>query len=259
MLLLFLLTFLESECTLSDQGCVNKRTKKIVKACMSMHTFGFPCNIAQIREICSRYNIKVIEDAAESLGSFLGKKHTGTFGDLGVFSFNGNKIITTGAGGMIVTNNEELAKLAKHKSTTARLDDRWNFVHDMPAYNYRLPNLNASLGLSQIGKLPLFLQKKRKLALEYFNWGKENGYEFKLESIGATSNYWLNTMIAKDINERDSILEITNSSGITTRPVWIPMHELKFNRKYQAVDLTNTNWLSDRIVNFPSSPRIDAF
>ena len=154
--------FLESECTLSKQGCVNKRTKKIVKACMSMHTFGFPCNIVQIKEICSRYNIKVIEDAAESLGSFLGKKHTGTFGDLGVFSFNGNKIITTGAGGMIVTNNEELAKLAKHKSTTARLDDRWNFVHDMPAYNYRLPNLNASLGLSQIGKLPPSLAGEEK-------------------------------------------------------------------------------------------------
>tara|TARA_B100000965_G_scaffold226853_1_gene189896 strand:+ start:3793 stop:4938 length:1146 start_codon:yes stop_codon:yes gene_type:complete len=250
--------FLENECILSEQGCVNKKTKKIVKACIAMHTFGFPCNIRKIKEICSKYNIKVIEDAAESLGSFLGKKHTGTYGDLGVFSFNGNKIITTGAGGMIVTNNKDLARLAKHKSTTARLEDKWNFVHDMPAFNYRLPNLNAALGISQLNKLPLLLQKKRKVAMEYFNWGNENGYRFKLESTGSTSNYWLNTLITKDSNERDSILEITNSSGVMTRPVWIPMHKLKFNQSYQSVNLTNTNWLSERIVNLPSSAPIDA-
>ena len=159
---------------------------------------------------------------------------------------------------MIVTNNKDLASLAKHKSTTARLEDKWNFVHDMPAFNYRLPNLNAALGISQLNKLPLLLEKKRKLAMEYFNWGNENGYRFKLESIGSTSNNWLNTLITKDSNERDSILQITNSSGVMTRPVWIPMHKLKYNQRFQSVNLTNTNWLSERIVNLPSSAPIDA-
>lgn len=252
-------SFLERECILTKDGCVNKKTKKILKACIPMHTFGFPCSTKEIKEICTKFNIKIVEDAAESLGSFEDNKHTATFGDLGVFSFNGNKIITTGAGGMVVTNDGELARLARHKSTTARLEDKWNFIHDMPAFNYRLPNLNASLGISQIEKLPLLLKDKRKIALEYFNWGKENGYDFKLETTGTTANYWLNTLIAKDSNERDGILESTNSSGVMTRPVWIPMHELEFNKKFQAADLINTNWLAERIVNLPSSPRIDAF
>ena len=252
-------SFLEKECTLTNVGCMNKKTKRIVKACIPMHTFGFPCSIKEIKEICMKYNIKLVEDAAESLGSFVDDKHTATFGDLGIFSFNGNKIVTSGAGGMIVTDNKELAKLAKHKSTTARLEDRWNFVHDMPAFNYRLPNLNASLGLSQMEKLPLFLKDKRKIATEYSKWGLENGYNFKLESTGTRANYWLNTLITKDLNERDSILKSTNSFGVTTRPVWIPMHELEFNKKFQTVDLKNTNWLADRIVNVPSSPHKDAF
>lgn len=251
-------SFLEKECTLTKEGCLNNKTKRTIKACIPMHTFGFPCSIKEIKEICTKYNIKLVEDAAESLGSFVDDKHTATFGDLGIFSFNGNKIVTSGAGGMIVTDNKELAKLAKHKSTTARLEDRWNFVHDMPAFNYRLPNLNASLGLSQMEKLPLFLKDKRKIATEYSKWGLENGYDFKLESTGTRANYWLNTLITKDLNERDRILKSTNSFGVTTRPVWIPMHKLEFNKKFQAADLTNTNWLADRIVNLPSSPRKDA-
>ena len=251
-------SFLENECILTKEGCMNKKTKKILKACIPMHTFGFPCSIGEIKEICTKFNIKIVEDAAESLGSFAGSKHTATFGDLGVFSFNGNKIMTTGAGGMIVTNNKELASLAKHKAATARLEDKWNFVHDMPAFNYRLPNLNASLGISQIEKLPLLLKDKRKIALEYFNWGKENGYNFKLETPGTTANYWLNTLITKDSSERDNVLEGTNSLGVMTRPVWVPMHRLDFNKEFQSVDLSNTNWLAERIVNFPSSPRKDA-
>ncbi len=247
--------FLEKECAITKEGCLNKKTKKLVKACIPMHTFGFPCSMKRIKEICKKFKIIIIEDAAESLGSFINGKHTATFGDLGIFSFNGNKIITTGAGGMIVTNNKKLAKLAKHKSTTARIDDKWNFNHDMPAFNYRLPNLNASLGLSQILKLSILIEEKRRLAAEYFNWGQENGYNFKLESPGTYANYWLNTLITKNKAERDNILKITNSLGVMTRPVWIPMHKLSFNKKFQSTDLINTNWLADRIVNFPSSPR----
>ena len=245
--------FLEENCELRDDSfCWNKKSNRIIKACMPMHTFGFPAEINNIKAICDEFNIRLIEDAAESIGSFDQKKHTGITGDLGILSFNGNKIITTGGGGMILTNNEGLAKLAKHITTTAKLPHKLEFNHDMLAYNYRMPNLNAALGVSQIEKLPLFLEKKRFIADEYKNWGDKNGYSFIQERLGTKSNYWLNTMIVSDKKERDKILKETNKSQIMTRPAWTPLHELPFNISYQRDEMLNTNWLFNRIVNVPS-------
>lgn len=244
--------FLEENCELREEGCWNTKSKKIIKACMPMHTFGFPCEIEDIKAICSRYNILLVEDSAESIGSSSGEKHTGTFGEFGVISFNGNKIITTGAGGVILTNNEEKAILAKHITTTAKLQHKWNFDHDMPAYNFRMPNLNAALGLSQFKKLSFLLQQKRLIAKRYKEWGDENGYYFMQERPETTSNYWLNTLIVEDKKERDMILEETNQALVMTRPAWTPMHRLPFNTSFQRDEMTNTDWLFDRIINVPS-------
>ncbi len=174
----YLEEFLNNNCEIRAEGCWNKSSSKYIKACMPMHTFGFPCEIDEIVKICKKFNIQVIEDSAESLGSFYKNKHTGTFGSMGMLSFNGNKIITTGSGGMILLEDKEEANLAKHLTTTGKLQHKWEFNHDMPAFNYRLPNLNASLGITQISKLSLFLESKRKLAENYLRWGKENSYHF---------------------------------------------------------------------------------
>jgi len=245
--------FLEENCEIREKGCWNKKSRKFIKACLPMHTFGFPCEAEKIKTLCTKYKIRLIEDSAESIGSFLKKKHTGLFGDFGILSFNGNKIITTGAGGMILTNSENSARLAKHITTTAKLPHKWNFDHDIPAYNYRMPNLNASLGITQIEKLPFLLKEKRRIAKQYRDWGNHNGYNFIEESENTTSNYWLNTLIAENKKERNKILEDTNKVLIMTRPSWTPMHKLPFNKKFQKGPLENTNWLADRIVNLPSS------
>ena len=247
--------FLTKNCEIRDGTCFNKKSKKIIKACMPMHTFGFPCEVEEINSTCNDFNIKVIEDSAESLGSFYRGSHTGTFGSCGVISFNGNKIVTTGAGGMIITNSKELAEKAKHITTTARLQHRWNFDHDMPGYNYRMPNLNASLGLSQMEKLSLFLKDKKEIAQEYKKWGENNGYDIFWQSENSESNFWLNTLIATNKEQRDLILKETNDASIMTRPVWTPMHELPFNKSFQKSSLDNTNWLAERIVSLPSSVR----
>ena len=247
--------FLEEHCEIRDEGCWNKKSKKFIKACLPMHTFGFPCEVEKIKTLCRKYKIKLIEDAAESIGSFIMKKHTGLFGDFGILSFNGNKIITTGAGGMVLTNDEKSSRLAKHITTTAKLPHKWNFDHDIPAYNYRMPNLNASLGITQFEKLPFLLKEKRRIAKLYKDWGNHNEYYFKNESRNTTSNFWLNTLIAENKKQRDEILEDTNKALIMTRPSWTPMHKLPFNKIFQKGSLENTNWLADRIVNLPSSAR----
>ena len=244
--------FLEENCEVREEGCWNIKSKRIIKACMPMHTFGFPCDINEIKAICDKYNIALVEDSAESIGSSYDKKHTGTFGEFGVISFNGNKTITTGAGGVILTDNKEKAFLAKHITTTAKLPHKWNFDHDMPAYNFRMPNLNAALGLSQLKKLPFLLEQKRLIAKKYKDWGDKNGYCFMQERSGTVSNYWLNTMIVNDKEERDAILEETNKSLVMTRPAWTPMHRLPFNTSFQRDEMTNTDWLFDRIINVPS-------
>jgi aminotransferase in exopolysaccharide biosynthesis len=250
-----LLGFLEEFATIDDKGnCINRSTGRRIKACVPMHTFGHPVRIDLITEICSRYNIVVVEDAAESLGStFLGR-HTGTFGKLGVLSFNGNKIITTGGGGMILTDDDELGNLAKHLSTQAKVKHAWEFRHDMSGYNYRLPNLNAALGVAQMEKLGLLLEKKRILAHQYRDFFAELGIPFVSEPEGARSNYWLNSILMKDREQRDDFLAFTNSRGIMTRPAWNLMTRLPMYENNQAYNLTNAGWIEDRLVNIPSSP-----
>ena len=250
--------FLEEHGEVRDDGfCWNKFSGKRIAACLPMHTYGLSLDIYEIKKICQKYNISLIEDAAESLGTLSNDRHTGTIGDIGVLSFNGNKIITTGGGGMILTNDENKAEKARHLTTTARLKDKWHFSHDQVGFNYRMPNLNASLGIAQIKKLDFFLKEKRKIALTYQEWGEENSFNLVKEQGNTQSNYWLNTLILKNVDQRDQFLRKTNEALVMTRPAWRPMHTLSFNLNYQKDSLTNTQWLFDRIINLPSSVRRD--
>ena len=247
--------FLQQNTEIRDDGfCWNKSSNKKILACIPMHTFGFPVKLERIKNICDQYNVTLVEDAAESLGSLYKNMHTGSIGKLAALSFNGNKIITTGGGGMILTNDDELAKKAKHITTTAKLTHSWAFNHDEIGYNYRLPNLNAALGVAQIELLPEYLKNKRKIANTYQKWGKEHGIEFISEPDDTKANYWLNVAVMQDKQQRDQILEETNSRKVMTRPVWTPMHQLTMNQDCQKSELVNTEWLSDRIVSVPSSP-----
>ena len=247
--------FLENNTIVKNKKCINKQTKKIIKACVPMHSYGHPCRIVEIKEICDKYCIFLIEDAAESLGSFYKNKHTGTFGQLGVMSFNGNKIVTAGGGGCIVTNNEVLAKKAKHLTTTAKLPHKWDFNHDMVGYNYRMPNLNAALLVAQLEKLNDFITNKRNLANKYETFFKGTAFNFFKEPKNSKSNYWLNSIVLKDKDQRDKFLEETNSNGVMTRPIWILMNKLPMFKDVQCGDLKNSEWLDERVVNIPSSVR----
>jgi len=244
----------------------NKTSGKRIAAIVPMHTFGHPCRIDEIVEICNEYNIPVVEDAAESLGSYYspreihsatisqGKgKHTGTFGKLATLSFNGNKTITTGGGGMILTDDEALAKMAKHLTTQAKVSHKWEYVHDYIGYNYRLTNLAAALGVAQMEQLPGFIRAKRELAAKYRGGFKDTEIEFISEPENATSNYWLNAVILKNRKKRDKFLEYTNANGVMTRPVWELMNRLPMFKHCQVGDLSNAEWLADRVVNIPSS------
>ena len=247
-------SFLEENCYLDKNGnCINKTTLKVVKACVPMHTFGHPCKIDEIVEICKHYNIEVVEDSAESLGSRYKNKHTGTFGKLGVFSFNGNKIITTGGGGMIVTDDEKLAKETKHITTTAKVPHPYEYIHDEVGYNYRLTNLAAALGVAQMEKLEFFIKKQRELAKIYEKFFKDTDIEFITEPKNAFSNYWLNTIILKDKEQRDAFLQYTNNNGIMTRPIWRLMNKLEMFKEAQCTNLENALWLEERVVNISSS------
>ena len=246
-------TFLEKNTTVTGQQCVNNNTGKIIKACVPMHTFGHPCRIDDIKDICDKYKILLIEDAAESLGSFYKDKHTGTFGQMGVISFNGNKIITAGGGGCVITDDEVLAKKAKHLTTTAKVPHKWEYVHDMIGYNYRMPNLNAALLVAQLENLESFLLEKRKLAKRYKQFFKDKEYTFVEELTASQSNYWLNAVILKDKEQRDLFLDETNSQGVMTRPIWKLMSKLSMFKNAQHGDLSNSDWLEQRVVNIPSS------
>nr|WP_320056988.1 LegC family aminotransferase [uncultured Bacteroides sp.] len=241
---------------LRDETLYNKRTGRRIKACVPMHTFGHPVHLNKLVEVCRRYHLKLVEDAAESIGSFYHGQHTGTFGEVGVLSFNGNKTITTGGGGMLLFQDEELAKLCKHISTQAKVPHPWEFVHDHIGYNYRMPNINAALGCAQLETLPAFLEKKRELAAIYKNYFDSVGIEFMSEPEGCRSNYWLNAIILKDKEERDSFLEYTNSHGVMTRPIWQLMNRLPMFEQAECGDLSNCTYLADRIVNIPSSVRL---
>jgi len=244
--------FLEKNCEIKNNKCINKITKKVIKACVPMHTFGHPVKIDEIKEICDKWHIELVEDAAESLGSLYKGRHTGTFGKVGVFSFNGNKIITSGGGGVIVTDDEELAKRAKHITTTAKIPHPYEYVHDEIGYNYRMPNINAALLVAQMENLDKFLKIKRDLAKKYEEFFSSIGIEFLKEPQNAKSNYWLNAVKLENKAKRDEFLECTNKNGVMTRPVWRLMNKLPMYKNAQKSELKNAEYLEDRIVNIPS-------
>jgi aminotransferase in exopolysaccharide biosynthesis len=245
--------FLETNCEIQNSKCINKTTGKIIKACVPMHTFGHPCKIEEIKEICDNWNIILVEDAAEALGSYYKNKHTGTFGKLGAFSFNGNKIITSGGGGVIVTDDEALAKKAKHITTTAKIPHPYEYVHDEIGYNYRLPNINAALLVAQLEQLEKFLASKRDLATQYKEFFANENITFIEEPKECKSNYWLQAVLLDDINQRNEFLDFTNKNGVMTRPIWKLMNELEMFKDCQKTDLKNAKYLEERVVNIPSS------
>lgn len=249
-------SFLSLKAIMKEGECYNKTSGRRIKACLPMHTFGHPCRIDDIAVICHNYNIELIEDAAESIGSYYNGKHTGTFGKIGVLSFNGNKTITTGGGGMLLFNDEKLANRAKHLSTQAKIPHQWNFEHDEVGFNYRMPNINAALGVAQLENLNLFIENKRILAGEYKEFFNEKSINFFVEPEHCMSNYWLNVIILESETERDQFLIETNSQGVMTRPAWKLMNKLPMFSHFQCDDLLNAIWLGKRIVNIPSSVRI---
>ena len=246
-------SFLEAFGERTDEGCFNRSTGRRIAACQPMHTFGHPVRIDEIVAICDEWGIPVVEDAAESLGSYFKERHTGVFGRVGVFSFNGNKIVTTGGGGMIVTDDEVLAQRAKHLTTTAKVAHPYEYVHDEVGYNFRMPNLNAALGCAQMEQLPSFLKIKRGIAQRYAEFCEEHGIEFVQEPEHARSNYWLNAIVLEGREERDHFLKTTNDHGIMTRPIWRLMNELPMYAECQDDGLEVSKWLEDRVVNLPSS------
>lgn len=248
--------FLREKCELIDSTCINKTTGKSIKACVPMHTFGHPCKIEEIKEICDAWHINLVEDAAESLGSYYKTKHTGTFGKVGAFSFNGNKIITSGGGGVIVTDDEALAKEAKHLTTTAKIPHPFEYVHDEIGYNYRMPNLNAALLVAQLEQLDSFLENKRALALEYEAFFEKSAIKFIKEPKDSKSNYWLQAVLLQDEKQRDAFLKFTNQNGVMTRPIWRLMNELEMFHNSQSTTLENAKYLEQRVVNIPSSVRV---
>jgi perosamine synthetase len=234
----------------------NKLTGRCIRALVPMHVFGHPVDMEGCQRLCEEFGLMLIEDAAESLGSFFRGKHTGNFGTCGVLSFNGNKVITTGGGGALLFNNDELADHAKYLSTTAKKPHRWEYFHDDMGYNYRMPALNAAMGVAQMEKLPRFLEQKRKLAETYAEaFADVEGIRFVTEPDGCRSNYWLNALVL-DVESpvtRDELLEATNSNNIMTRPVWVPLHKLPMYKDCPRMDLSVTESLEQRIVNIPSS------
>ena len=242
--------------TLINGQAIHEPTGKRVAACVPMHTFGLPVEIDTIVTLCNEYNIPVVEDAAESLGSTYKRQQTGTFGLLGTFSFNGNKTITCGGGGIIVTNNDELGKLAKHLTTQAKVPHRWEYVHDHIGYNYRCPNLNAALACAQLEQLDTFLDNKRITANKYKKFFNNTSIEFIEEPNDSKSNYWLNAILLPSHEERNAFLTETNDSGIMTRPIWALMHRLEMFKNCMHDGLLNSLDIENRLVNIPSSVRL---
>ncbi len=248
--------------TVKDAGNVlrNKSTGHRVKSVVPMHTFGHPCRIDEIASICDEYCLELVEDAAESIGSFYKGKHTGTFGRIGAISFNGNKTITTGGGGMLLFNDEKLADLAKHLTTQAKVPSRWEFIHDHIGYNYRMPNINAALGCAQLEEISGFLASKRKTAEIYreFFASEPGGIKFMAEPTESVSNYWLNAIAFPTREERDRFLQYSNDHGVMTRPIWELMWHLPMFEHCERDSQTNTVLLADTIVNLPSSVKLES-
>ncbi|MGI5070483.1 LegC family aminotransferase [Treponema pectinovorum] len=247
--------YLESNTEQKDGKCYNKKTGKIISACIPMHTFGHPCRIDEIKEICDSYNLILIEDSAESIGSSFKGKMTGTFGKVGILSFNGNKCVTTGAGGMLITDDEAIATRARYISTTAKKPSKWEFFHTEAGYNLRMPGTCGAIGAAQLEYFEKTMENKRETAKLYQNFFAELGIECFKEPKNACSNYWLNAIILKDKNEREEFLEYANSNGVQCRPIWTLMHKMPPYENYERADLYNSEWLEDRVVNIPSSVR----
>jgi aminotransferase in exopolysaccharide biosynthesis len=237
----------------NDGVCRSRQGGAVIRACLPMHTFGHPADIDALLDVCSRWNLALVEDAAESLGSYYKGRHTGTFGLLATLSFNGNKIITTGGGGMVLTGDDTLAKRAKHVTTTAKQSHPFEYVHDEIGYNYRLPNLNAALGCAQLEQLAEFVTAKRALASRYAEHFKGGDLQFVTEPPDCRSNYWLNAVVCESDKQRDALLQATNSQAVMTRPIWALMSQLPMYAHCRKGDLGNAEWLAARVVNLPSS------
>ncbi|MEX0333116.1 LegC family aminotransferase [Vibrio tubiashii] len=246
--------FLEDNAEVTDAGCIHKKTGRRIKAVVPMHTFGHPVELEQLVAVCLKWNIKLVEDAAESLGSFYKGKHTGTIGDFGAISFNGNKIITTGGGGMVLCKTQELGARTKHVTTTAKVPHPYEFFHDEPGFNYRMPNLNASLGCAQMEVIEQYLKQKRLLAEGYKNFFKGTDFNFVTEPEYAKSNYWLNAIICPDKESREEVLKGTNGLGVMTRPIWQLMHRLPMFENAIRGDLTYSEFIEAHLINLPSTP-----
>lgn len=242
---------------LRPDGCFNKQTGRRIRAVVPMHAFGHPVDLDALLDVCNCYQLQLVEDAAESLGSAYKGVHTGNHGRVAALSFNGNKVVTTGGGGAILTNDEDIGRQAKHITTTARVAHKWSFIHDQVGYNYRLPNLNAALGCAQLENLPRFVEQKRKLASRYREaFASVKGVQFFSEPAFAHSNYWLNVLLLDqpDLALRDAVLEATNSQGIMTRPVWTLMHRLPmFIDCPRMPDLRVSENIEQRLINIPST------
>ena len=250
--------WLEKNAEVKEGTCYNKTTGRRIKCCVPMHTFGHPVHLDELVEICNEWHIELVEDAAESIGSFYKGKHTGTFGKVGAISFNGNKTITTGGGGMLLFMDEDLGKFAKHLTTQAKVPHRWEFVHDHIGYNYRMPNINAAIGCAQMEHLENFIINKRETAAKYAEFFKDmDKIEFFKEPAECRSNYWLNAVILKDKEAQLDFLQQTNDNGVMTRPIWELMNRLPMFENCQNDGLKNTIWFADRVVNIPSSVRLD--
>ncbi len=245
--------FLSNETRMKNGECYNIKTGNRIRVCIPMHTFGHPCRIDEIAAICKDYGIILIEDAAESIGSYYKGRHTGTFGKIGMISLNGNKTITTGGGGILLFNDEDLAERARYLSTQAKVPHPWDFVHDEIGYNFRMPNVNAAIGVAQLENLDLYLKKKRILAIKYRNFFHNSFVRFVNEPENCSSNYWLNSIMFESKNERDLFLKETNEQGIMTRPFWRLMNKLPMYEHCQKDSLKNSLWLEDRVVAIPSS------
>lgn len=250
-------TFLEEKTEVRDNNCYHKETGKRIAACVPMHTFGFPVELDEIVALCDQYQVPLIEDAAESIGSTYKGKHTGTFGLLGAFSFNGNKTITCGGGGVIITNDEKLGKLGKHLTTQAKVPHAWDFVHDHIGYNYRLPNLNAALACAQMEMLDSFVENKRTLAADYQKlFANHDDITFVSEPAQTHSNYWLNCILLPNREQRDAFLTYSNASKVMSRPVWTLMNKLDMFRDCICENVDNAADIESRLVNLPSSVKI---
>jgi perosamine synthetase len=251
--------YLKKNTTRKRKKCINRKTKKIIKAIIPLHTFGHPCNINEIILLAKEFNLKVIEDAAEGVGSLYKKKHVGTFGDIGILSFNGNKTITTGGGGLLMTNNNYFAKKAKHISNNSKIYKNFQISHDQIGHNYRMPNINAAIGCAQLEKISTLINAKRKLFEMYKKeFIKLNEVKVFKEPRNCRSNYWLQTILLNEKNKnlKNSIIKYCNKRNKSVRPVWKLMHKLKYLSKYQKMNLLVSENLEKKIINLPSSSAI---